>query len=44
MIIEPWGNIIKKIPNGTDWATAEISHNLIKKIRENIPLSKHRVL
>ena len=44
MIIDPWGDIIKKIPSGTDWATAEISHDLIKEIRENIPLSKHRVL
>ena len=44
MIIDPWGDIIQTIPNGSGWATAEISRKRINQIRKNIPLSEHRIL
>ena len=44
MIIDPWGDIIQTIPNGSGWATAEISRERINQIRKNIPLSEHRIL
>mmetsp|Transcript_13229 Transcript_13229/g.25311 ORF Transcript_13229/g.25311 Transcript_13229/m.25311 type:complete len:339 (+) Transcript_13229:30-1046(+) len=44
IIINPWGKVIGKLddPNSTGIAVAEIDLNELRKIRQNMPLDKHR--
>ena len=44
MIINPWGNIVAEVPDGTGWATAKLDKNFLLDVRTNIPVSNHRSL
>ena len=44
MIIDPWGNILADAGKQTGIAVATIDPERIKKVRQQIPSLKHRVL
>jgi len=40
--VDPWGNVIAQCSEGTNIATAEISLDYIKNVRQSMPVWKHR--
>ncbi len=44
MIIDPWGNVIVRVPEGDGFATAELSMDYIDTVRARIPVAEHKVL
>ncbi|MBF0588153.1 MAG: carbon-nitrogen hydrolase family protein [Magnetococcales bacterium] len=44
MIVEPWGTVIARVPDGEGVAVAEIDPARIRRCRKRIPCLTHRVL
>ncbi|MDF2940661.1 MAG: 2-oxoglutaramate amidase [Gammaproteobacteria bacterium] len=44
VIIEPWGTVIKKLPEGNGIITAEIDLEKLYEIRRSIPIADHQKL
>ena len=44
MIVDPWGNVVLRIPEGDGFATAELSMDYLEKVRGRIPVAEHKVL
>ncbi|XP_048741838.2 nitrilase and fragile histidine triad fusion protein NitFhit-like [Ostrea edulis] len=42
MVIDPWGTVIAQCSDGVDVCFAEINLDYIQKIREEMPVTKHR--
>jgi len=42
MIIDPWGNVAARLPNGTGVISAAIDMNHLNKVRADLPALKHR--
>jgi len=42
MIVDPWGMILKQLPNGSGFVTADIDLNRIRNTRRNFPVLEHR--
>ena len=42
MIIDPWGTILDRLPQGSGYVTADIDIENINNIRENFPVLKNR--
>lgn len=42
MVIDPWGAVIAQCSDGVDVCFAEINLNMIKKIRDEMPIMRHR--
>lgn len=42
MIIDPWGTVLDRLPNGSGYVMAEIDSENTKKIRQNFPVLQHR--
>lgn len=42
MVVNPWGNIVAQAKFGEELITAEVNFDFIDKIREELPLLKHR--
>jgi len=42
MIVDPWGNVIDRLPNGADVVCAEIDLEYMRRIRRNFPVLEHR--
>jgi len=40
--VDPWGDVIAQCSEGTNIATAEISLDYIKNVRQSMPVWKHR--
>lgn len=40
--MDPWGDVIAQCSEGTNIATAEISLDYIKNVRQSMPVWKHR--
>ncbi len=44
MIIDPWGNVILRIPEGDGFATARLDMGYVDTVRARIPVAEHKVL
>lgn len=44
MIVDPWGNILDCLENGSGVVVAEIDHDVIARVRKNFPALEHRRL
>lgn len=44
MIVDPWGNVLSRLPNGAGHVCAEIDLARLYKIRETFPVLQHRRL
>ncbi|MDH5471513.1 MAG: carbon-nitrogen hydrolase family protein [Gammaproteobacteria bacterium] len=44
MIVDPWGNILDRMPGGTGVIVADIDKNFLKRTRKNFPVLQHRRL
>jgi predicted amidohydrolase len=42
MLVDPWGNIAAKLAEGEGYLAAEVDANLLKRVRESMPVMKHR--
>jgi nitrilase len=40
-IIDPWGEVVRRLPRRRGWVTAEIDLDATKKIREGLPALRH---
>ncbi len=44
MIVDPWGEVLSRLPNGAGHACAEIDLSRLNKVRETFPVLQHRRL
>ena len=44
MIVDPWGNVLDRLPNGTGVIIADIDKEFLQKTRQNFPVLEHRRL
>ncbi len=44
MIVNPWGKIMDRLPNGSGYVIADIDLNELNKTRKNFPVLEHRKL
>ena len=44
MIVDPWGNVVARIADGTGLALAEIDLDHVRRVREAMPVASHRRL
>ena len=44
MIIDPWGTVLAQCADGPNLCLAEIDLDRVKKVRQGMPCSSHRVL
>ena len=42
MIVDPWGTILKNLPQGSGYVIADVDISNVKKIRQNFPVLGHR--
>jgi len=42
MIVDPWGNVLNRIQNGSGVIVAELDHEQVNKVRKNFPATEHR--
>jgi len=42
MIVDPWGEVLARIDEGTGFALAEIDLERVGRVREAVPMAKHR--
>jgi len=42
MIVDPWGNILDRLPQGSGFVLADVDRRLIANTRRNFPALKHR--
>ncbi len=42
MIISPWGEILGELPEGEGIVVADIDLNVLKKIRQDMPVKNHQ--
>lgn len=40
MVINPWGEVVAQLPEGTGMLTAEIDHRITARVRETMPLAQ----
>jgi len=43
LIADPWGLVISKASDGIGYITTHLDHDLIKRVRTQIPVSQHKV-
>ena len=43
LIVDPWGHVIAKCSDGDGFTTAKLDLKLVNKVRQEIPLAKHKV-
>ncbi len=44
LVVDPWGRVLSEIEAGPDIRTVELSHELLEKVRKQIPMKGHRRL
>ena len=44
MIVDPWGVVLDRLPRGSGVVSAGINPEYLKRLRENLPALKHRIL
>ena len=44
MIVDPWGNILGRLPSGTGVVVAQIDKEFLANTRKNFPVLEHRRL
>lgn len=44
MIVDPWGHVICRIPEGDGFATARLDAAYLETVRRRIPVAQHKVL
>jgi nitrilase len=44
MVVDPWGQVISRVHEGQDFATARLSPDYIETVRARIPVAAHKVL
>ncbi|MDT8404461.1 carbon-nitrogen hydrolase family protein [Sulfuriflexus sp.] len=42
MIVDPWGQILDRLPSGSGFIMADIDHKHVSKVRSNFPATNHR--
>ncbi|MCK4743029.1 MAG: carbon-nitrogen hydrolase family protein [Sulfuriflexus sp.] len=42
MIVDPWGQILERIPSGAGFIIAEMDQEQVNKVRKNFPATDHR--
>jgi len=42
MIVDPWGQVLDRIPTGSGVITAEVDAERVNKVRKNFPATEHR--
>ncbi|QSX33228.1 carbon-nitrogen hydrolase family protein [Shewanella avicenniae] len=41
MIVDPWGNIVAQLAEGTGWVQAKLDKQLVAKVRQDMPVCQH---
>ncbi|HLS43005.1 MAG TPA: carbon-nitrogen hydrolase family protein [Paenalcaligenes sp.] len=44
MLIDPWGNVIDKVAEGSGYAAGEVELNYLDSVRQSLPALQHRML
>jgi deaminated glutathione amidase len=44
MIVDPWGKVLAQVPDRPGFATARIDLAYVERVREMLPVHRHRVL
>jgi nitrilase len=44
MLIDPWGQILSKLPEGEGFIQGTLSKDKLKEVRSKLPALKHRKL
>ncbi len=44
MVVDPWGQVIARIPEGEGFVTARLSADYVRTVRARIPVADHKVL
>ncbi len=44
LIVEPWGHVVAKAPDGIGWTSARIDPAITAQVRRNMPVLEHRKL
>lgn len=44
MIVDPWGQVVAQVSDGTGWATARIDPRVTVRVRRDMPVLEHRAL
>lgn len=42
MIVDPWGQVLDRLPSGSGYIIAELDKNQVEKVRKNFPVTEHR--
>jgi nitrilase len=42
MVVDPWGNVLDRLPRGSGFVTADIDLSMVENTRRNFPALKHR--
>jgi nitrilase len=44
LLIDPWGEVLARLPKGAGVVIGEIDHTRIAEVRASLPALKHRVM
>jgi deaminated glutathione amidase len=44
MVVDPWGQVVAQVSDGTGWATARIDPRTTERVRRDMPVLEHRKL
>ncbi len=44
MVVDPWGQVVAQVSDGTGWATARIDTQITERVRRGMPVLEHRKL
>jgi nitrilase len=42
LVIDPWGHVTAKVPDGVGWATARLDPTVTARVRRDMPVLEHR--
>ncbi len=44
IVVDPWGQVVAQVSDGTGWATARIDQRVTERVRRGMPVLEHRKL
>jgi nitrilase len=44
MVVDPWGQVVAQVSDGTGWATTRIDRRVTERVRRGMPVLEHRKL
>ena len=42
LVVDPWGHVTAKVPDGVGWATARLDPKVTARVRRDMPVLEHR--